>query len=52
MVLTHADLETARKILGDDKIIGVTASSLPEVIAAAKGGANYLGLGTVFATQT
>ena len=46
------DIAIARKILGTDKIIGVTASSIPEVIAAAKSGADYLGLGTVFATQT
>ena len=46
------DLATARKLLGDDKIIGVTASSRLEVVTAAKGGADYLGLGTVFATAT
>ncbi|KAF2100524.1 TMP-TENI-domain-containing protein [Rhizodiscina lignyota] len=46
------DIATARKILGPEAIIGVTASSEEEAIAAVKGGANYLGLGTVFATPT
>ncbi|KAI1771375.1 TMP-TENI-domain-containing protein [Hypoxylon cercidicola] len=46
------DLPTARRILGEDAIIGVTVSNLLEVEAAAKGGADYLGIGTVFATPT
>ncbi|KIV99392.1 hydroxyethylthiazole kinase, variant 1 [Verruconis gallopava] len=46
------DIETARRLLGSDKIIGVTASSVEETVAAAKAGADYLGLGTVFATPT
>lgn len=44
--------EEARKLLGPDKIIGVTASSKEEAIKACEAGASYLGLGTVFATQT
>lgn len=50
--LTVIDLVTARKILGKDVIIGVTASSKAEAIKAAEGGADYLGLGTVYATPT
>ncbi len=46
------DIRTARKILGPDAIIGVTACSLSEAIVAAGQGATYLGLGTVFATPT
>ncbi|KAI1842644.1 hypothetical protein JX266_011106 [Neoarthrinium moseri] len=46
------DLATARKILGDRAIIGVTASNINEVHEAATGGADYLGIGTVFATPT
>ncbi|KAI1074691.1 TMP-TENI-domain-containing protein [Whalleya microplaca] len=46
------DLKTARSILGDDAIIGVTVSNVEEVEAACKGGADYLGIGTVFATPT
>ena len=46
------DLGTARKILGPDAIIGVTANSMAEATEAASGGANYLGIGTVYATPT
>ncbi|KAI1816821.1 TMP-TENI-domain-containing protein [Poronia punctata] len=46
------DLETARNILGQDKIIGVTVSNAKEVDEACSGGADYLGIGTVFATPT
>lgn len=46
------DLAAARSILGPDAIIGVTANSDDEALAAAKAGADYLGLGTVFATPT
>ncbi|KAB8349699.1 hypothetical protein FH972_023714 [Carpinus fangiana] len=46
------DLQLARKILGDKAIIGVTASSVDEAVAAVEAGADYLGLGTVFATPT
>ena len=46
------DLKTARKLLGPDAIIGVTASSEDEALEAAKDGADYLGIGTVYATPT
>ncbi|KAG6001768.1 hypothetical protein E4U21_003813 [Claviceps maximensis] len=42
----------ARQLLGPDKIIGVTASSKHEAFAACAAGADYLGLGTVYATAT
>ncbi|KAF7503637.1 hypothetical protein GJ744_003415 [Endocarpon pusillum] len=45
-------IATARKILGKDAIIGITATSIEEAQAAHKGGADYLGVGTVFATPT
>lgn len=45
-------ISAARKILGRDKIIGITANSIEEAQAAQNGGADYLGLGTVFATLT
>ncbi|MFC1666488.1 thiamine phosphate synthase [Candidatus Omnitrophota bacterium] len=44
--------ETARKLLGKDKIIGVTAHNLKEAMAAEKRGANYLGVSPVFSTTT
>jgi len=42
----------ARKILGRNKIIGVTAHSLKEAIKAQKEGADYLGISPIFATKT
>ena len=46
------DLETAKRIMGPDAIIGVTASNLSEAVEATRGGASYLGIGTVYATPT
>ena len=46
------DLGTARRILGPDAIIGLTANNLSEAEQAASGGASYLGIGTVYATPT
>ena len=46
------DLGTARRILGPDAIIGVTANNLSEALVAASEGASYLGIGTVYATPT
>lgn len=42
----------ARKILGEDKIIGVSAALPEEAAAAEAAGADYLGVGAVFATST
>ena len=46
------DLKTARKLLGEDAIIGVTVSSIEEAMIACENGADYLGIGTIFATPT
>lgn len=46
------NLEHAKKMLPDSAIIGVTASSVDEANRAIEGGADYLGIGTVFATPT
>ncbi|KAJ9639333.1 thiamine biosynthetic bifunctional enzyme [Coniosporium tulheliwenetii] len=46
------DIETARKLLGPNAIIGVTASSRDEAKQAVEGGADYLGIGTLFTTPT
>ncbi|OTA99175.1 hypothetical protein M426DRAFT_325371 [Hypoxylon sp. CI-4A] len=46
------DLPTARRLLGEDAIIGVTTNNVAEAEIASKGGADYLGIGTVFATPT
>ncbi|HOW35260.1 MAG TPA: thiamine phosphate synthase [Candidatus Omnitrophota bacterium] len=42
----------ARKLLGKNKIIGVTVHTLTEAITAAKKGADYLGVSPIFATAT
>ncbi|KAI4669871.1 uncharacterized protein J4E79_000150 [Alternaria viburni] len=42
----------ARGILGEDKIIGVTVSSIQEARTAVEQGADYLGIGTMYATNT
>ena len=45
-------VEEARKLLGEDKIIGVSAHNEKEALKAQKGGADYLGVGAVCATST
>jgi thiamine-phosphate diphosphorylase/hydroxyethylthiazole kinase len=42
----------ARRILGDDKIIGATVSSINEARIAVNSRADYLGIGTLYATAT
>ncbi|POS74107.1 hydroxyethylthiazole kinase [Diaporthe helianthi] len=46
------DIGTARKLLGYGKIIGITANTAEEAVTACEQGADYLGIGTVFSTQT
>jgi thiamine-phosphate pyrophosphorylase len=41
-----------RRIIGPHKILGVSASSFAEAIQAQKDGADYLGIGAMFATGT
>ncbi len=52
--LGQSDLpcSVARKILGDNMIIGVSAATPEEALKAQKDGADYLGVGAVFATST
>lgn len=42
----------ARSILGKDKILGVSVSTVDQAIQAEKDGADYLGVGAMFTTQT
>lgn len=44
--------DIARKIIGDDKILGVSASTVEEAIKAQIDGADYIGSGAVFPTAT
>ncbi|ROW17508.1 hypothetical protein VPNG_00925 [Cytospora leucostoma] len=46
------DIGTARKLLGSDKIIGISTNTVEEAVTACEQGADYLGIGTVFSTQT
>lgn len=41
-----------RKIVGDDKIIGVSAGTLENAIKAENDGADYIGVGAMYATGT
>lgn len=43
-------LTIVRNILGNDKIIGVSAGNLEEALTAEKNGADYIGVGAVYAT--
>jgi thiamine-phosphate pyrophosphorylase len=42
----------ARRLLGPDKIIGVSAETVAQALAAEADGADYLGVGAVFPTQS
>ncbi|PMD40751.1 Hydroxyethylthiazole kinase [Hyaloscypha variabilis F] len=46
------DLPSARRLLGEKAIIGVTVSTIEEAQLACRDGADYLGIGTMFATAT
>lgn len=52
--LGQSDLpaEAARRIIGPDKILGVSARTVEEAEAAESAGADYLGVGAVFPTAT
>jgi len=45
-------LDAARRIMGKDAIIGVSVNNVTEALAAAAMGADYLGVGAMFATGT
>lgn len=46
------DVQVAKKLLPEGSLIGVTVASLEEARIAVQNGADYLGIGTVFATPT
>ncbi len=41
-----------RAMIGNDKILGISAGTVEEAIAAEKAGADYIGVGAVFGTST
>ncbi|ENK1244595.1 thiamine phosphate synthase [Clostridium botulinum] len=43
-------LNIARKILGKDKLIGISVGNVKEALEAENNGADYLGIGTIFPT--
>ena len=45
-------VEQVRRLAGDGLIVGVSAHSVEQALAAQAGGADYLGVGAVFATAT
>ncbi|MCI8649395.1 MAG: thiamine phosphate synthase [Anaerotruncus sp.] len=52
--LGQEDLEAgkARALLGADQMIGVSANSVEQALAAERAGADYLGVGAMFGTTT
>ena len=45
-------IKKARSVLGPKKIIGATAKTIEQAISAEKAGANYIGSGAVFGSDT
>lgn len=46
------DVKYVRKLIGEDKIIGVSARTVEQAKKAKKDGADYLGIGAMFSTST
>lgn len=49
---TDMPLEKARDLMGETAIIGVSVDNVEQAIAAAEGGADYIGVGSIFRTST
>jgi len=45
-------IKTARKLMGEDKIVGATAKTVPWAKDAYEQGADYLGVGAIYPTTT
>lgn len=46
------DCRTVRRLVGDDALVGVSVQTVAEAVAAERDGADYLGVGAMFATAT
>ena len=46
------EVRMVRKMLGNDKIIGVSVQTVEQAVQAEQGSADYLGVGAVFSTST
>lgn len=44
--------EEVRRLIGEDRILGVSAQTVESALAAERAGADYLGVGAVFSTST
>ncbi|MDR2624422.1 MAG: thiamine phosphate synthase [Methanobrevibacter sp.] len=44
--------DVVRDVIGDDKIVGISASTVDDAIAAENAGADYIGTGAVFPTKS
>lgn len=49
---TDEGIEQARKVLGSNKIVGITCPSLEHALAAQQMHADYLGVGSIYPTAT
>ena len=49
---SDASYKQAREILGPEKIVGVSATTVEEAVKAADEGADYIGLGPIYPTGT
>ncbi len=45
-------VKIARKLMGNDKIIGATTKTVPQAVEAYEQGADYLGVGAIYPTTT
>ena len=45
-------VSTARKLMGNDKIVGATTKTVPQALEAYEQGADYLGVGAIYPTTT
>ena len=50
--LSDGSIAEARKLLGEEKIIGATAHNLEEALAAEAEGADYIGVGAAFGSDS
>ena len=49
---TDMPVSMARRLMGDDKIIGATTKTVPQALEAYEQGADYLGVGAIYPTTT
>lgn len=45
-------VKIARQLMGNDKIVGATAKTVPQAVEAYEQGADYLGVGAIYPTTT